>query len=107
MAELEQVFGVPVIEAYGMTEAAHQIASNPLPPGTRKPGTVGPAGRCEVGVLDDDGSVLPPGSVGEIGDPRTERHVADISTIPTPTPPPSSTGGSAPATRAASTTTAT
>ena len=28
--ELEATFGVPVMEAYGMTEAAHQMASNPL-----------------------------------------------------------------------------
>src|SRR4029079_17045224 len=38
IAELERTFGVPVIEAYGMTEAAHQMASNPLPPAQRKPG---------------------------------------------------------------------
>src|SRR5512143_4022067 len=44
IAELERVFGVPVVEAYGMTEAAHQMASNPLPPKPRKPGTVGPSG---------------------------------------------------------------
>ena len=43
LRELEDVFGVPVIEAYGMTEASHQIASNPLPPAVRKPGSVGPA----------------------------------------------------------------
>ena len=42
---LEEITGIPVIEAYGMTEAAHQMASNPLPPGTRKPGSVGPRGR--------------------------------------------------------------
>jgi long-subunit acyl-CoA synthetase (AMP-forming) len=38
-----------VIEAYGMTEAAHQMASNPLPPRAQKPGSVGiaagPRGR--------------------------------------------------------------
>ncbi len=43
MAELEEVFGAPVIEAYGMTEAAHQMAANPLPPRARKPGAVGVA----------------------------------------------------------------
>ncbi len=43
MAELEDVFGAPVVEAYGMTEAAHQMASNPLPPRARKPGSVGVA----------------------------------------------------------------
>ena len=66
MAELEQVFGVPVVEAYGMTEAAHQIASNPLPPGTRKPGTVGPPRGCDVAAVDVDGAVLAAGVVGEI-----------------------------------------
>ena len=45
IAELERVFRAPVVEAYGMTEAAHQMASNPLPPRARKPGTVGLRGR--------------------------------------------------------------
>ena len=49
MAELEATFGCPVIESYGMTEAAHQMASNPLPPGARKPGSVGVAAGPEVG----------------------------------------------------------
>ncbi|MFX7329172.1 AMP-binding protein, partial [Acinetobacter baumannii] len=39
--ELEETFGAPLIEAYGMTEASHQMASNPLPPRARKPGSVG------------------------------------------------------------------
>jgi oxalate---CoA ligase len=64
--ELEEVFGAPVIESYGMTEAAHQMASNPLPPGTRKPGTVGIAAGPEVGVIDADGNLLPAGMTGEI-----------------------------------------
>jgi acyl-CoA synthetase (AMP-forming)/AMP-acid ligase II len=64
--ELEEVFGTPVIESYGMTEAAHQMASNPLPPGERKPGTVGIAAGPEVGVIDAEGSVLPAGGIGEI-----------------------------------------
>ena len=41
MRALEETFGCPVIESYGMTEASHQMASNPLPPAVRKPGTVG------------------------------------------------------------------
>ena len=49
MSELEQTFKSPVIEAYAMTEASHQMTSNPLPPGTRKPGTVGIAAGPEVG----------------------------------------------------------
>ncbi len=66
MAELEQVFGAPVLEAYGMTEAAHQMASHPLPPGPRKPGSVGPAAGPEIAVLGPAAEPLPAGSVGEI-----------------------------------------
>ncbi len=66
MAELEQVFGAPVIEAYGMTEAAHQMASNPLPPRARKPGTVGLAAGPEVAIMDGAGKLLPAGTPGEI-----------------------------------------
>ncbi|MGH8678444.1 MAG: acyl--CoA ligase [Burkholderiales bacterium] len=64
--ELEAVFGAPVIESYGMTEAAHQMASNPLPPAIRKPGTVGVAGGPQVCVIDPEGNPLPPGTTGEI-----------------------------------------
>jgi acyl-CoA synthetase (AMP-forming)/AMP-acid ligase II len=64
--ELETVFGAPVIESYGMTEAAHQMASNPLPPALRKPGTVGLHAGPEVCVIDVDGNPLPPGVTGEI-----------------------------------------
>jgi acyl carrier protein len=64
--ELERVFGAPVIEAYGMTEAAHQMASNPLPPGVRKPGTVGQAAGPEIAILDDAGGEAPPGVRGEV-----------------------------------------
>lgn len=63
---LERTFGVPVIEAYGMTEAAHQMASNPLPPGRRKPGTVGRAAGPELAVLDRAGNLLEPGATGEV-----------------------------------------
>lgn len=66
MADLESALGVPVIEAYGMTEAAHQIASNPLPPGQRKAGLVGPAAGAEVAIMDPEGALLEPGRVGEI-----------------------------------------
>ena len=66
MAELEEVFGAPVIESYGMTEATHQMASNPLPPRARKPGAVGIAAGPEVAVMDDDGTLLPQGSIGEV-----------------------------------------
>lgn len=66
MAELESVFSAPVIEAYGMTEAAHQIASNPLPPAERKPRSVGPAAGPELAVMDEMGNLLPTGRTGEI-----------------------------------------
>jgi oxalate---CoA ligase len=66
IAELEAVFGAPLIESYGMTEAAHQMASNPLPPAVRKPGSVGIAAGPEVAVMDEAGTLLPRGAVGEI-----------------------------------------
>jgi acyl-CoA synthetase (AMP-forming)/AMP-acid ligase II len=66
MAELESTFRAPVIEAYGMTEAAHQMASNPLPPRARKPGSVGLAAGPEVAVMDDGGKLLDRGEIGEV-----------------------------------------
>jgi acyl-CoA synthetase (AMP-forming)/AMP-acid ligase II len=63
---LAEVLGVPVIEAYGMTEAAHQMASNPLPPGESKGGSVGVAAGPEIAILDPDGHVLTAGDVGEV-----------------------------------------
>jgi acyl-CoA synthetase (AMP-forming)/AMP-acid ligase II/acyl carrier protein len=66
MAELEALFKVPVIEAYGMTEAAHQITSNPLPPLERKSGSVGMATHTEVAVVDGTGNFLEAGENGEI-----------------------------------------
>ena len=66
MAELEALFGCPVIESYGMTEAAHQMTSNPLPPAPRKPGSVGIAAGPEVAIMAEDGGLLGPDTVGEI-----------------------------------------
>jgi oxalate---CoA ligase len=66
MAALESTFGCPVIEAYGMTEAAHQMASNPLPPLARKEGSVGLAAGPEVAVVDEAGNLLAPGARGEV-----------------------------------------
>jgi len=63
---LETALAVPVIEAYGMTEAAHQIASNPLPPGTRKIGSVGVGVGVEIAVIDADGHFCAVGTRGEI-----------------------------------------
>ena len=66
MQKLEKVFAVPLIEAYGMTEASHQIASNPLPPGIRKPRSVGLSTGTEIGVMDEKGDLLPHESIGEV-----------------------------------------
>jgi oxalate---CoA ligase len=66
LAELETTFKAPVIEAYGMTEAAHQMACNPLPPGKRKPGMVGLAAGPEVAIMNDEGKLLAVGDIGEI-----------------------------------------
>ncbi|KAI4597374.1 hypothetical protein KJ359_004480 [Pestalotiopsis sp. 9143b] len=64
--KLEETFKAPVLEAYAMTEAAHQMTSNPLPPAKRKPGTVGLGQGVEVKILNDAGEELPQGAEGEI-----------------------------------------
>jgi acyl-CoA synthetase (AMP-forming)/AMP-acid ligase II len=66
MRELESAFGAPVLEAYGMTEAAHQMASNPLPPGARLPGSVGPGTDVRISIMDEAGQHLPSGDRGEV-----------------------------------------
>ncbi|MBI1747685.1 MAG: AMP-binding protein [Acidobacteria bacterium] len=66
MRQMEDRFGVPVLEAYGMTEAAHQMASNPLPPGARKPGSVGPGTGLHISIMDDEGQPCPTGQIGEV-----------------------------------------
>jgi len=66
MAQMEDTFGAPVLEAYGMTEAAHQMASNPLPPHARKPGSVGRGTAVDIAILDETGNILPPGGTGEV-----------------------------------------
>jgi acyl-CoA synthetase (AMP-forming)/AMP-acid ligase II len=62
----ESAYGVPVVEAYGMTEAAHQMASNPLPPGDRRPGSVGRATGVDIAVVDESWTPLAPGASGEV-----------------------------------------
>jgi acyl-CoA synthetase (AMP-forming)/AMP-acid ligase II len=64
--DLEAAFDCPVIESYGMTEAAHQMTSNPLPPAPRKAGSVGLAAGPEVALMDGEGSLLGLGEVGEV-----------------------------------------
>ena len=70
MKELERVFSAPIIEGYGMTEATHQMASNPLPPLVQKPGSVGReagpkiriAHELENHLIDGTGEVVISGS---------------------------------------------
>ncbi|MCB0210923.1 MAG: AMP-binding protein [Anaerolineae bacterium] len=67
MKALEDTFQAPVIESYGMTEASHQMASNPLPPLARKPGSVGLAAGPEVGIMHETKArLLPQGQTGEV-----------------------------------------
>ncbi len=66
MRRAEGAYGVPMLEAYGMTEASHQMASNPLPPAARRPGTVGTATGTEIAVVDRAGAFLAPGTTGEV-----------------------------------------
>ena len=62
----EHAYRVPMLEAYGMTEASHQMTSNPLPPAARLPGSVGVPTGTEVAIADPDGTLLPDGSAGEV-----------------------------------------
>jgi len=66
MLALEGAFGAPVLEAYGMTEASHQMCSNPLPPSARKPGSVGPGTGVRVSTMDAKGKHLAPSERGEV-----------------------------------------
>jgi len=66
MHDLEAAFGAPVLEAYGMTEAAHQMASNPLPPAKRLPGSVGRGTDVRISIMDSAGRHLPAGERGEV-----------------------------------------
>jgi acyl-CoA synthetase (AMP-forming)/AMP-acid ligase II len=66
MHALETAFGAPVLEAYGMTEAAHQMASNPLPPDHRKPGSVGRGTDVQIGIMGAGGRPAPQGHHGEV-----------------------------------------
>jgi acyl-CoA synthetase (AMP-forming)/AMP-acid ligase II len=66
LERVEQRFGVPLVEAYGMTEASHQMTSNPLPPGAREPGSVGVPSGTEVTIVGGDRAFLAPGKRGEV-----------------------------------------
>jgi acyl-CoA synthetase (AMP-forming)/AMP-acid ligase II len=66
MERLEKAYEVPVLEAYGMTEASHQMTSNPLPPRQRRPGSVGIPAGAEVRIVDKTGRDVPAGHMGEV-----------------------------------------
>ena len=66
MLGLEELFEVPVLEAYGMTEASHQMSSNPLPPGTRLPGSVGHGTGVDIAIMNDTGNLLDTLTRGEV-----------------------------------------
>jgi oxalate---CoA ligase len=66
LARAEREYGAPMLEAYGMTEASHQISSNPLPPAARVPGSVGVPTSTQIAIADADGTLLPAGNGGEV-----------------------------------------
>jgi oxalate---CoA ligase len=66
LAELAGRYQAPVLEAYGMTEASHQMTANPLPPRPARPGTVGVPAGAEVRIVDKAGRDVPAGEIGEV-----------------------------------------
>ena len=66
MEKMESLLGIPVLEAYGMTEASHQMCSNPLPPQARKAGSVGQGTGVRVSIMDGKGNHLAIGQPGEV-----------------------------------------
>jgi acyl-CoA synthetase (AMP-forming)/AMP-acid ligase II len=79
-AALAETFGCPVIEAYGMTEATHQMTSNPLPAGRQKAGSVGLPAGPDVRIADPAGRFITYGHEGEIvirGPSVTQGYVAN------------------------------
>jgi len=66
LGQWEQVFKLPMIETLGLTETAGTVASNPLPPAPRKPGSVGLPFGNEIRIVDEHGRECPPQQVGEL-----------------------------------------
>jgi len=66
MTGLEEAFGAPMLERYGMSETGGTLTSNPMPPGLRKPGTVGTRMFNEVAIMDESGKLLGPNCDGEV-----------------------------------------
>ena len=69
----EDTFAAPLLEAYGMTEASHQMASNPLPPGERRVGSVGLATGTELAIVDEQWQEQGPWGLRRGDRPRTWR----------------------------------
>jgi acyl-CoA synthetase (AMP-forming)/AMP-acid ligase II len=84
MARLEALFEVPVIEFYGMTEAANQITSNPLPPARRKPGSVGRPEGPAVTIAEAAGRLIGVREIGEVV-VRGENVASGYDNLPGPT----------------------
>ena len=68
LVDLEARFGAPVLEAYGMTEASHQMSSNPMPPEKRKAGSVGKPTGVKINIMSMEaiGKMLNSNQVGEV-----------------------------------------
>jgi acyl-CoA synthetase (AMP-forming)/AMP-acid ligase II len=66
LTRAEAIYGVPMLEAYGMTEASHEMAANPLPPGERRPGTVGVPTGAAIRIVDAAWAECPNGTAGEV-----------------------------------------
>jgi acyl-CoA synthetase (AMP-forming)/AMP-acid ligase II len=85
--QLETILNTPVLEAYAMTEAAHQMTSNPLPPAKHKPGSVGVAQGLELQIMDEEGKHLPQGKIGEVcilGANVTSGYLGDPKVVVSP-----------------------
>lgn len=76
--DLEKALKAPVLEAYAMTEAAHQMTSSPLPPAKRKPGTVGIPQGVKVRIVDDKGNDTAEGEVAIKGDNVTKGYLNNV-----------------------------
>jgi len=66
IARLEGLYAAPLLETYGLTETASTLCSNRLPPGKRKPGSVGQAISADLKIVDPEGRELPAGQDGEV-----------------------------------------
>ena len=85
--QLEKLMETPVLEAYAMTEAAHQMTSNPLPPASRKVGSVGTPQGLQLRIMDERGQELSQGMIGEVcvlGPNVTSGYLGDPKMISSP-----------------------